>query len=157
MYVMIYVFLYTYKYVIHIYVCISVIVTSSYMYMYHRVRLRSSHAGLQWHVSYCMHSNTFLPLKSGLRKFQMFSSQFNFTRTFKFSSRSWRVSWVLHTTCIPWWIVFEVSETTTCMSFVSVLTVYPTLCIRRECTSTVSEWSWFHRGSTSYLPPSTLS
>ena len=26
------------------------------MYMYQRVRLRSSHAGLQWHVVWCMHA-----------------------------------------------------------------------------------------------------
>ena len=32
---------------IYVYVYISVYITSAYMYMYQRVRLRSSHAGLQ--------------------------------------------------------------------------------------------------------------
>jgi len=41
---------------IYVYVYISVYITSAYMYMYQRVRLRSSHAGLQWHVPCCMHT-----------------------------------------------------------------------------------------------------
>ncbi len=64
----------------------------------------------------------------------MCSSQFNFTL---FSTRSSRSSWVLRTSCISWWITFEQSESTVCMSIVSVLTVYLTsvyggyvLCLR---------------------------
>ncbi len=37
------------------YVYISVYITSAYMYMYQRVRLCSSHTGLQWHVACCIH------------------------------------------------------------------------------------------------------
>ena len=33
----------------------DVYITSAYMHMYQRVRLRSSHAGLQWHVACWMH------------------------------------------------------------------------------------------------------
>ena len=41
---------------IYVYVYISVYITSAYMYMYQWVRLRSSHAGLKWHVPWCMHT-----------------------------------------------------------------------------------------------------
>ncbi len=40
----------------YVYVYISIYITSAYMYMYPRVRLRSSHVGLQWHVPCCMHA-----------------------------------------------------------------------------------------------------
>ena len=38
------------------YVYISIYIISACMYMYQRVRLRSSHAGLQWHVACCIHT-----------------------------------------------------------------------------------------------------
>jgi hypothetical protein len=40
---------------IQMYVYIFIYITSGYMYMYQVDRLHSSHTGLQWHVSWCMH------------------------------------------------------------------------------------------------------
>jgi hypothetical protein len=40
---------------VHIYIC-TVYITSVYIYMYQCVPLLFFHAGLQWHVGYCMYS-----------------------------------------------------------------------------------------------------
>jgi hypothetical protein len=41
---------------IYVHVYISICITSAYMHMYQRLRLRSSHVELQWHVPRCMNA-----------------------------------------------------------------------------------------------------
>ena len=115
-----------------VYICIYmyVYITSAYMYM---SRLCSSQSGLQWHVAFCIHSNTVILV------YRCDKQTSNVILSIQFDTNvSQLVRRVLPWSCAPLTSLSELSSSSLNRLSVSCLSYM-------YCASTASKWSWFHK------------